>query len=68
MARATAFGAMKAKAANYTPVGGTDFWKSDVKFFDSASSKKWEGKLSEEELELCRGRLKELIPDAQARD
>jgi len=26
---ATGFGAMKAKAADYTPVAGTGFWKSD---------------------------------------
>lgn len=65
---ATAFGAMKAKAADYAPVGGTGFWKSDANFFDSASSNKWAGKLSEEELALYRGRLKELIPDARARN
>jgi aryl sulfotransferase len=66
--KATAFGAMKAKASDYAPVAGTGFWKSDASFFDSASSKKWEGKLSEEELALYQGRLKELIPDAEDRD
>lgn len=66
--RATAFGAMKAKAADYAPVGGTGFWKSDESFFDSASSSKWSGKLSEEELALYRGRLEELIPDIRARN
>lgn len=66
--KATAFGAMKAKAADYAPVGGTGFWKNDANFFDSGSSKKWSGKLSEEELALYRERLKELIPDIQARD
>jgi aryl sulfotransferase len=39
--RATAFGAMKSKAADYAPVGGTGFWKADANFFDSASSGKW---------------------------
>ena len=34
--KATAFGAMKAKAADYAPVGGTGFWKNDANFFDSA--------------------------------
>ena len=66
--KATAFGAMKAKAADYAPVSGTGFWKSDENFFDSASSNKWDGKLSEEELALYRERLEELIPDARARD
>lgn len=68
VAKATAFGAMKAKAADYAPVGGTGFWKNDANFFDSASSKKWDGKLSDEELTLYRGRLEELIPDVRARD
>jgi hypothetical protein len=66
--KATAFGAMKAKATDYAPVGGTGFWKSDANFFDSASSRKWDGQLSEEELTLYRARLDELIPDVQARD
>ncbi len=65
---ATTFGAMKAKAADYAPVGGTGFWKSDGNFFDSASSRKWDGELSEEEFALYRGRLEELIPDSRARD
>lgn len=34
--RATAFGAMKAKAADYAPVAGTGVWKSDVDFFVTA--------------------------------
>jgi aryl sulfotransferase len=66
--KATAFGAMKAKAVDFAPVGGTGFWKSDANFFDSASSRKWDGKLSEEEFALYRGRLEELIPDVRARD
>ena len=66
--KATAFGAMQAKAADYAPVAGTGYWKNDANFFDSASSKKWDGKLTEEELALYRQRLEELIPDARARD
>lgn len=64
---ATAFGAMKAKAADYAPVGGTGFWKSDENFFDSASSRKWESEISQEELALYSVRLAELIPDTPAR-
>lgn len=64
---ATAFGAMKAKAADYAPVGGTGFWRDDRNFFDSASSRKWEGQLSAEELALYDRRLKDLIPDNMAR-
>lgn len=66
--KATAFGAMKVNAADYAPAGGTGYFKSDAQFFDSASSGKWDGQLSEEELALYRKRLEDLIPDAQARD
>ncbi len=68
VAEATAFGAMKARAADFAPVAGTGFWKSDHNFFDSASSRKWEGQLSDEELGLYRNRLATLVPDAAARD
>ena len=67
VAEATAFGAMKANAADFAPVGGTGFWKSDAGFFDSASSKKWEGRLTEEEIGLYQARLSQLIPNAKAR-
>ena len=67
VAAATAFGAMKANAVDYAPVGGTGFWKSDSNFFDSASSGKWEGQLSANEIGLYRERLAALIPDPAAR-
>jgi aryl sulfotransferase len=64
---ATAFGAIKAKAAEYAPVAGTGYWKCDAGFFESASSNKWEAKLTEEENALHRARLADLIPEARAR-
>ena len=64
---ATTFGAMKAKATDYAPVAGTGFWKSDENFFHSASSRKWEGRLSRAELELYMARLAQLIPETRAR-
>jgi hypothetical protein len=67
VADATSFGAMKANAANYAPVGGTGFWKSDAGFFDSASSRKWEGQLTDEELTLYRMRVDAQLPDKRAR-
>ena len=67
VAEATTFGSMKSKAIDYAPVGGTGFWKSDAAFFDSASSRKWEGQLSGEELVLYRRRLAELIEDVRSR-
>jgi hypothetical protein len=65
---ATSFGKMKANAQDYAPVGGTGYWKSDAGFFDSASSRKWEGQCTDEELALFEERLAELVPDAKARD
>lgn len=67
VAEATGFERMKAKAAEFAPVGGTGFWKSDRGFFDSASSGKWEGVLSETEMTRFGARLAELVPDAEAR-
>ncbi len=67
VAEATSFGAMKAKAADYAPVGGTGFWKTDAGFFDSATSRKWEGQLSSSDMALYDARMTELIPDDQAR-
>ena len=66
--KATAFGAMKAKAADFAPVAGTGFWKSDDDFFDSASSRKWEGQLSAPDMDQYRARLAALVPDAAARN
>lgn len=67
VAHASSFSSMKAKAADYAPVGGTGFWKSDANFFDSATSGKWNGVLSDEDLQAYNERLEELIPDAAAR-
>ncbi|SDM05216.1 Sulfotransferase domain-containing protein [Aliiruegeria lutimaris] len=67
VAAATVFGAMKSRAVDYAPVGGTGYWKSDAGFFDSASSGKWEGRLSPAEINLFNTRLVELVPDEKAR-
>ncbi|MCW3780264.1 sulfotransferase domain-containing protein [Defluviimonas salinarum] len=67
VAAATVFGAMKARAVDYAPVGGTGYWKSDAGFFDSGSSGKWEGQLSPAEIDLFNTRLAELVPDEKAR-
>lgn len=68
VAAATSFGAMKSRPEDYVPVAGTGFWKSDAAFFDSATSRKWEGQISEDELALYQQRLSEQVPDPQARD
>lgn len=68
VAEATAFGAMRAKATDYAPAGGTGLWKSDANFFDAASSRKWVGNLTGKEVGLYLARLQELVPDLPARD
>ena len=67
VAQATEFGAMKSRAADYTPVAGTGYWKSDEGFFDSASCQKWKGRLSQLEVEVFETRLAELLPVGSAR-
>lgn len=46
---AASFAHMRANAARYAPGGGTGFLKSDAAFFDSGSSGKWVGALTDQE-------------------
>jgi aryl sulfotransferase len=48
--RAAGFEAMKDRATVFAPAQGTDFWRNDQGFFDSASSAKWVGRLGPAEL------------------
>ncbi|MEJ6404341.1 sulfotransferase domain-containing protein [Yoonia sp. 2307UL14-13] len=47
---AATFDHMKQNAERYAPSGGKGFFKSDSAFFDSATSGKWHGKLTSDEL------------------
>lgn len=42
-------------------------FKDPAAFFDSASSRKWEGKLSKDDLQTFRERLEEVLPEGDAR-
>lgn len=64
---ATRFDTMRANALNFAPVAGTGFWKSDAGFFDSASSRKWEGKLSDAQIAHYTDRLAAILPDERQR-
>ena len=44
------FDNMKASADRYAPSGGKGFFKSDANFFDSGTSGKWDGQLTDAEL------------------
>ncbi|SMX36933.1 sulfotransferase domain-containing protein [Maliponia aquimaris] len=62
--QAATFDSMKANAHRFTPSAGQEFWQSDAGFFDSATSNKWEGQLSADDLAAYDARMCELLgPD-----
>lgn len=64
---AASFTNMKANAARFAPGGGQDFWRSDAGFFHSASSNKWEGILTGDDLaEYDRAISEVLTPEERA--
>jgi len=48
--KAATFDSMQANAHRFTPSAGQDFWHTDAGFFDSATSNKWEGQLTDADL------------------
>lgn len=67
VAAATDIAAMRAKAAEFAPEGGTGLWASDAAFFGSGGAGKWRGQVSQAGLALYNERLAELVPDPAAR-
>ncbi|MGP6087686.1 sulfotransferase domain-containing protein [Antarctobacter jejuensis] len=61
VAEAAKFDNMKANANRFTPSAGQEFWRNDAEFFHSASSNKWEGKLTEDDLAAYEKRLSEAL-------
>ena len=59
LVQAATFENMQANASRYAPAGGEDFWKSDRDFFKSASSRKWEGKLSDAQIAAYNAMMRE---------
>lgn len=47
---AATFDAMKSDAARFAPAGGEGFWNDDADFFDSGTSGKWVGRLTDADL------------------
>ncbi len=68
VAVSTGFDAMRAEAHRFVPEGGKGFWQNDAAFFDSGGKEKWRKTIGEDDLELYRTRLAELVPDAAARN
>lgn len=61
LVEAATFASMKANADRFTPSAGQGSWRSDAAFFDSASSNKWEGKLSRADLAAYDARISSLL-------
>lgn len=64
---ATAFGAMKARAAEFAPEGGTGFWSDDRAFFARGGTGHWAEVLSEPVVARYRARFAAILPDAALR-
>lgn len=65
--QAATFDNMKTNAARFAPSGGKGFMKSDSDFFDSGTSGKWLGQLTDDELSAYDTMMDEhLTPDQRA--
>jgi len=64
---AARFDNMKANAHRFTPSAGQGFYHQDSGFFDSATSNKWEGKLSDDQLAAYEARVSDMLPEDERR-
>lgn len=60
---AASFQNMKANADRFAVAAGKGFWRNDADFFDSATSNKWLGVLSDDDLAAYDARMSELLDD-----
>lgn len=51
LVEAATFDNMKSNAVRYAPSGGKGFFRSDTEFFHSGTNNKWEGQLTQEQLD-----------------
>ena len=58
---------MKADPARFAPSGGQGVWKDEAAFFDSASSGKWQGRLSEAALARYEAVMDRALSEAERR-
>lgn len=59
--KTASFETMSADGARFAPGGGRGFWKSDDAFFDSGSSGKWTGHLSDAQLAQYEAAISDLL-------
>lgn len=65
LVEAATFDQMKANAHRFAPAAGKGLWHRDEAFFDSASSNKWVGRLSEADLSVYEERISGALPPAE---
>jgi aryl sulfotransferase len=64
LVQAATFDSMKSNADRFAPYAGQEFWHNDAAFFESASSNKWEGTLTQADLAAYDARMSGLLtPD-----
>lgn len=64
LTEAARFDSMKSNSHRFTPSAGQGFWREDSNFFHSATSNKWEGVLTEDDLAAYDARISELLSAA----
>lgn len=67
LVKTATFASMKENAHRFTPSAGQGNWKDDAGFFDSASSNKWVGKLTDAKIAAYDDRMADLLPPDQRR-
>jgi len=60
--KAATFKNMKANADRFAVAAGQGFWNDDANFFDSATSNKWLGQLTDEDLAAYDARMSAILP------
>ena len=65
VAQAATFSNMKKNAEKFAPSADRGIWKDNAQFFESGTSNKWDGVLSDETLAQYDARMAELLPDEE---
>ena len=64
LVEAARFANMKANATRFAFSAREGFWRDDADFFDSGTSGKWQGVLSDADLAACAARMADLLDPA----
>ncbi|MEP4195846.1 MAG: sulfotransferase domain-containing protein [Aliishimia sp.] len=67
LVEAATFDNMKRNSDRFAPSAGQGFWKSDAGFFNSATSNKWEGKLTDADLQAYDDKISEVLSPKERR-